>query len=131
MNAPYQRQSIRFGLVASSVVGGLASVAGGGKFANGAVTGAFGYLFSPRAGDPADFGDNEYGGADEVRKGRAGEDAWEAAARSAGERVIGRQLYYELLDANGNPVLNADGTRRIGIADGLMQDTTELPSSVK
>jgi hypothetical protein len=33
-------------LVATSVVGGLASVAGGGKFANGAVTAAFGYLFN-------------------------------------------------------------------------------------
>jgi hypothetical protein len=30
----------------SATVGGLASVAGGGKFANGAVTGAFGYLFN-------------------------------------------------------------------------------------
>jgi hypothetical protein len=33
-------------LVATSVVGGVASVAGGGKFANGAVTAAFGYLFN-------------------------------------------------------------------------------------
>src|SRR5262249_29742071 len=32
-------------LVANSTLGGLASVAGGGKFANGAVTAAFGYLF--------------------------------------------------------------------------------------
>ncbi len=31
------------GLVTSAVLGGLASVAGGGKFANGAVTGAFAY----------------------------------------------------------------------------------------
>jgi hypothetical protein len=30
----------------SGVVGGLASVAGGGKFADGAVTAAFGYLFN-------------------------------------------------------------------------------------
>jgi hypothetical protein len=34
------------GLVANAVLGGLASVAGGGKFANGAITGAFGYLFN-------------------------------------------------------------------------------------
>jgi hypothetical protein len=33
-------------LVAHAVVGGLASVAAGGKFANGAVTAAFGYLFN-------------------------------------------------------------------------------------
>jgi hypothetical protein len=35
-----------FGLAASSVLGGLASVAGGGKVANGARTAAFGYLFN-------------------------------------------------------------------------------------
>jgi hypothetical protein len=34
------------GTVASAVVGGVASVAGGGMFANGAVTAAFGYLFN-------------------------------------------------------------------------------------
>lgn len=34
------------GVIASAVIGGTASVIGGGKFANGAVTGAFGYLFN-------------------------------------------------------------------------------------
>jgi RHS repeat-associated protein len=34
------------GTVASAIVGGLASAAGGGTFANGAVTAAFGYLFN-------------------------------------------------------------------------------------
>ncbi|WP_276576603.1 RHS repeat-associated core domain-containing protein, partial [Bradyrhizobium sp. 21] len=34
------------GTIVSAVAGGLASVAGGGKFANGAITGAFGYLFN-------------------------------------------------------------------------------------
>jgi len=33
-------------LIGHAVVGGLASVAGGGKFANGALTGAFDYLFN-------------------------------------------------------------------------------------
>jgi hypothetical protein len=33
-------------LITHAVAGGLASVAGGGKFANGAVTAAFGYLFN-------------------------------------------------------------------------------------
>jgi hypothetical protein len=33
-------------LVANSVLGGVASVAGGGKFANGAVTAAFGYMYN-------------------------------------------------------------------------------------
>jgi hypothetical protein len=36
-------------LVANSVLGGVASVAGGGKFANGAITGAFGYMFNQAA----------------------------------------------------------------------------------
>jgi hypothetical protein len=42
----------RFGvaLVENAVLGGVASVAGGGKFANGAVTGAFGYLFNAMGG---------------------------------------------------------------------------------
>jgi RHS repeat-associated protein len=34
------------GTAATGVVSGVASVAGGGKFANGAITGAFGYLFN-------------------------------------------------------------------------------------
>jgi hypothetical protein len=46
-------KGLNFGakLVATSVLGGLASVAGGGKFANGAVTAAFGYLFNAEGGD--------------------------------------------------------------------------------
>ena len=38
-----------YGVVTASVIGGTASVLGGGKFANGAVTGAFGYLFNQMA----------------------------------------------------------------------------------
>jgi RHS repeat-associated protein len=51
-----QSFSIR-SLVANSTLGGLASVAGGGKFGNGAVTGAFGYLFNavaPKELQPCD-----------------------------------------------------------------------------
>ena len=40
------RHEWRLRLVASAVLGGIGSVAGGGKFANGAITGAFGYLFN-------------------------------------------------------------------------------------
>jgi hypothetical protein len=42
------------GLVAHAVVGGLASVAGGGNFANGAVTASFGYLFNEAGKGPND-----------------------------------------------------------------------------
>src|SRR5262249_19342518 len=38
------------GAAISGVTGGLASVAGGGKFENGAVTASFGYLFNAAAG---------------------------------------------------------------------------------
>jgi hypothetical protein len=34
------------GAIIEATAGGVASVAGGGKFANGAITGAFGYLFN-------------------------------------------------------------------------------------
>ena len=47
---PQHNLGDRFGGSAvSGVVGGLASVAGGGKFADGAVTAAFGYLFNSAA----------------------------------------------------------------------------------
>ncbi len=48
------------GTVIASVVGGTASEIGGRKFSNGAVTGAFGYLFNYCAHNgctPTDFGD--------------------------------------------------------------------------
>jgi RHS repeat-associated protein len=38
------------GVVASAAIGGGAAVLGGGKFENGAITGAFGYLFNATAG---------------------------------------------------------------------------------
>jgi hypothetical protein len=44
---PVNNPADRFGGVAgSAVIGGFASVAGGGKFENGAITAAFGYLFN-------------------------------------------------------------------------------------
>jgi hypothetical protein len=41
-----------FGLVANAALGGGAAILGGGKFENGAITGAFGYLFNDCAGHP-------------------------------------------------------------------------------
>jgi hypothetical protein len=35
-----------FSIAANATIGGVASVAGGGKFENGAITGAFGYIFN-------------------------------------------------------------------------------------
>jgi len=40
-------------LVTASVIGGVASVAGGGKFGNGAMTAAFGYLSRDAMSTPA------------------------------------------------------------------------------
>jgi RHS repeat-associated protein len=39
-------EGLAFGTAKSAILGGAGSVLGGGKFANGAVTGAFGYLFN-------------------------------------------------------------------------------------
>jgi hypothetical protein len=36
------------GTIASAIIGGTASALGGGRFANGAVTGAFGYLYNAK-----------------------------------------------------------------------------------
>ncbi len=45
-----------FGLVANGALGGGAAVLGGGKFENGAITGAFGYLFNAARGAAAALG---------------------------------------------------------------------------
>ena len=42
-------KNVALNVVANATLGGIASVAGGGKFANGAVTSAFGYLFNFRS----------------------------------------------------------------------------------
>jgi hypothetical protein len=68
----------------NAVVGGLASVAGGGKFANGAVTGAFAYLTSTQPGSqpqPAVAQDGEIGNA--YAQVVAGYDTPERAAIAA------------------------------------------------
>jgi hypothetical protein len=44
--SPYLPTDLAGGVIARATVGGLASVAGGGKFANGAITGAYQYLVS-------------------------------------------------------------------------------------
>jgi hypothetical protein len=43
-------QRFEVALVENAVLGGVASVAGGGKFANGAITGAFGYMYNAMGG---------------------------------------------------------------------------------
>jgi RHS repeat-associated protein len=52
------------GTAASAVAGGLGSMAGGGKFANGAVTGAFGYLFNQAGTSGNDPNDRHQMGVD-------------------------------------------------------------------
>jgi hypothetical protein len=51
-------------LVANSSLGGLSSVAGGGKFVNGAVTAAFGYLFNQAAHEGNDPNERHQMGID-------------------------------------------------------------------
>lgn len=61
--------------IQSAIVGGTASVLGGGKFANGAVTGAFGYLFND---------------AIHYRESSAAEDRWTSLKNSV-RRVFGTE----------------------------------------
>lgn len=60
-----QFESFSANLVSHAVAGGVGSVLGGGKFENGAVTGAFGYMFNflAHAGPivSENFSDNRYG----------------------------------------------------------------------
>ena len=63
-NAPDKFTQTIEGSALSGVVGGLASVAGGGKFENGAVTGAFGYLFNQAAHSGTDPNDRHQLGVD-------------------------------------------------------------------
>jgi RHS repeat-associated protein len=59
-NAPTEEKV--FGVITSAVIGGTAAELGGGKFANGASTAAFGYLFNALTGDSrALFGEKGYG----------------------------------------------------------------------
>jgi len=48
-NLPFKTSDLAANLVTRTVIGGTASVLGGGKFENGAATGAFGYLFNSLA----------------------------------------------------------------------------------
>jgi hypothetical protein len=94
------------GTVASAVIGGVGSVAGGGKFANGAVTAAFGYLFNQMAGggqgkeerityvpDP----DNAYVMIPEFRAGFAGSNAELDMIKAITEIEAGTRQSYETL----------------------------------
>ena len=93
-------------LVTTSVIGGVASVAGGDKFGNGALTAAFGYLFNETA--------NEIG--------RAGEVLHERLMQARGATIIGSQLEFYEVDANGKRVYRADGTLSRGRMDALVQE---------
>jgi hypothetical protein len=108
------------GLAANAALGGAASVLGGGKFGNGAVTGAFGYLFSPRAGNPED--DGAYAQADiEAARGHmhwintnGDETDWSSAQQFYQFRVqSGRPTYSSFVgDWNTNwNVIFKDGRR--------------------
>jgi RHS repeat-associated protein len=90
--------------VATTIVGGTASVIGGGKFGNGATTAAFGWLYNAATSSQA--------------KGVAGEDAWARAMRSEGSTVAGRYLYYRV-EVDGKVLTYADGRPMQGVMDGL------------
>jgi RHS repeat-associated protein len=89
------------GTAASALLGGLGSVAGGGKFGNGAVTGAFGYLFNKlahcEAGDPT-CGPR----ATQVPFGAGGGGGDLNLGIGAGLASLGTWLSSQLIGANDN-----------------------------
>jgi RHS repeat-associated protein len=97
-------------LMLNSALGGFASVAGGGKFANGALTAAFGYLFNQAAN---------------VAQGRAAEELWAQSVLSDGGEIMGRNLKYYVVDEQGNPILR-DGKRMLGELDGMSRSRDGL-----
>jgi Possible hemagglutinin (DUF637) len=99
------------GLVANTVLGRAAAVAGGGKFENGAITGAFGYMFN---------------GAAEYKKGLAGEEMHDELIAGRGGSIIGSQLNYYVTDYEGNPVYRTDGSLSQGRLDSLVQEGSTI-----
>ena len=110
-------------LVASAVLGGAASVAGGGKFANGAVTGAFGYMFNAAMGYAVG--------------GRIGAFAGAALFSESGPGAIAGAIFGRLLfgsigsaleDWLISPSASEDGGRYSGrYADGEKAYRTNVP----
>ncbi|HVA11753.1 MAG TPA: hypothetical protein VNF99_00750, partial [Stellaceae bacterium] len=73
-NAQTNQWQFMGGLIATASVGGISSVAGGGKFENGAVTASFGYLFNEMGGSEQTRGyaETSYSGGDYVCNGPSG-----------------------------------------------------------
>jgi hypothetical protein len=70
-------------LIANSVMGAISSKLGGGKAENGAITGAFGYLFN-EWDDLTGKGPND--------RGRRAEDIAADLLRGAGYQIVGQQM---------------------------------------
>lgn len=93
------------GTVVSAVIGGTAAELGGGKFANGAVTGAFGYLFNQLA-HPSNRQFSEGG----TRSGLSFlEGVWDSAmARLFPPPPDAIQLEFSAYVVSGNLILSRD-----------------------
>ena len=92
-----------YGVVTASVIGGTASVLGGGKFANGAVTGAVGYLFNALLhadgwDSPNGRGPNMRGtDAEDVARARLISDGYAFESRQVTATDGGQVRVYDLL----------------------------------
>jgi len=95
------------GTVASATVGGVGSVLGGGKFENGAVTGAFGYLFNQAAHEGRQPG--VPGPFDILQPGTSTNNGWVSwvQAQVAG---IGDSLDGSVASVHGNSADSMRGT---------------------
>jgi RHS repeat-associated protein len=76
-----QTEDFAAGLAGHAVAGGLGSMAAGGKFANGAITGTFGYLY------------NKLGGMKAVQKGAKGFAAFAQDIAGAGFEIEGAEVW--------------------------------------
>jgi RHS repeat-associated protein len=99
-----------FGGIATAMVGGTASVIGGGKFANGAFQAGFGYLFNGMAS---------------YLSGEEGQRLLRNAQAELGREVIGEKLQYRAVDANRAPV-EIDGKILKSEIDALTVDKNKL-----
>jgi len=135
------------GTIAASVVGGTASVLGGGKFANGAVTAAFGYLFNyvedaNKKGAHYQFGTADYvGGAEPIldsisayiRKSYGDVSDWELSCDISSDlkyfgKSIGTGVYffsvgdyaYSVYHGNYREAAMTAGSAAFGVGGGLL-----------
>jgi hypothetical protein len=121
-----------------AAIGGLASVAGGGKFGNGAVTAAFGYLFNDALHDEAEGSDEPwYKRINEQH--RQGVEQAIAQYESQGFAIVGTEVriavpefewprIYDFLAQAGENIFGIEVKTTIG--ESITLDTTQVAKDI-